>query len=60
MTEQDFENLWGLILVGCLCGGKGKHLWDVDPDDFLVAPNFNDYMTQDRFKKLRAVSTCAL
>jgi hypothetical protein len=56
MTEQEFKNFWGLILLGCLCEAKGNDIWEIDPEGFITTPDFNDYMAESRFKKIRTVS----
>jgi hypothetical protein len=55
ITEQEFENFWGLILLGCLCGGGGENLWLSCEDDIFQRPNFTEYMTYSRFKQVKKV-----
>ena len=48
MTEQEFENFWGLIFLGCLYDPNGGALWDTNEELVFQYPQFDDYMSKDR------------
>jgi hypothetical protein len=55
MGDVEFENFWGLMLLGSICDADGVQLWEPDDEGALDDPDFDQYMTKSRFQKLRKV-----